>query len=56
MELSAGSALFAALIVLLGGLGSVCWIVDLIQRWHDKRHPKPKKKPLSIRIKFKEEI
>ena len=48
MELSAGSAFFAALIVLFGGLGIVFWIADIIQKWHNKRHPKPKKKPLSF--------
>lgn len=48
MELSAGAALFAALIVLFGGLALVGWIVDTVRKLHDKRHPKPKKKPLSI--------
>jgi hypothetical protein len=48
MELSAGSAFFAALIVLFGGLGIACWIADIIQKWYDKRHPRPKKKPLSF--------
>ena len=48
MELSAGSAFFAALIVLFGGFGIACWIADIIQKWHDERHPKQKKKPLSF--------
>lgn len=48
MELSAGAALFAALILLFGVLAIVCWIADIIQKWRDKRHPKPKKKPLSF--------
>lgn len=48
MELSAGSAFFAAMIVLFGGLGIACWIADIIHKWHDKRHPQPKRKPHSI--------
>lgn len=48
MELSAGAALFAALFVLFGTLAIVGWIADIIQKWHDKRHPKPKKKSRSI--------
>lgn len=48
MELSAGAALFAALILLFGVMSIVCWIADIIQKWHDKRHPTPKKKPLSF--------
>lgn len=49
MELSAGAALFAALIVLFGGLALIGWIADTVRKLHDKRHPKPKKKPLSIK-------
>ena len=48
MELSAGAAFFAALIVLFGGMALIGWICDIILRWQDKCHPKPKKKPLSI--------
>lgn len=48
MELSAGAALFAALILLFGVMMIVCWIADIIQKRHDKRHPKTKKKSLSI--------
>lgn len=48
MKLSTGSALVAALILLLVIMAIVCWITETIQKWHDKRHPKPKKKPLSI--------
>ena len=48
MELSAGSAFFAALILLFGVMAIVCWIADIIQKLRDKRHPKPKKKPLSF--------
>lgn len=48
MELSAGAALFAALILLFGVMAIVCWIVDIIRKWHNKRHPQPKRKPLSI--------
>lgn len=48
MELSAGAALFAALIVLFGGLALIGWIVDTVQKWHDKRCPRPKKRSLSI--------
>lgn len=49
MKLSAGAALFAALIVLFGGIALISWIVDILQKWNDKRHPQPKKKPLSIK-------
>lgn len=48
MELSAGAALFAAFIILFGTLAIIGWIVDIIQKWYDKRHPQHKKKPLSI--------
>lgn len=48
MELSAGAAFFAAMILLFGGMSIICWIADIIQKWHNKRHPKPKKKPLSF--------
>lgn len=48
MELSAGAAFFAAMILLFGGMSIICWIVDIVQKCHDKRHPKPKKKPLSF--------
>lgn len=48
MELSTGAALFAALILLFGVMAIVCWIADIIQKWHDKRHPQQKRKPLSI--------
>lgn len=48
MELSAGAAFFAAMILLFGGLGIACWIADIVRKWRDKRHPKPKKKPLSF--------
>lgn len=48
MELSAGAALFAALILLFGVMAIVCWIADIIRKWHNKRHPQPKRKPLSI--------
>lgn len=49
MKLSAGAALFAALIVLFGGLALIGWIADTVRKLHDKRHPKPEKKPLSIK-------
>ena len=41
-------ALFAALILLFGVMAIVCWIADIIRKWHNKRHPQPKRKPLSI--------
>ena len=48
MELSAGAGILAAMILLFVGFSIVCWIADIIRKWHDKRHPKPKRKPLSI--------
>ena len=48
MELSAGTAFFAALIIFFVGMLIICWIADIIQRWQDKRHPKQRKKPLSF--------
>lgn len=48
MELSAGAALFAALIVLFAAIAAIAWVADVIQKWREKRHPKPEKKPLKF--------
>ena len=48
MELSAGAAFFAAMFIILGSMAIIGWIADIIKKWHDKRHPKTKKKSLSI--------
>ena len=48
MELSAGAALFAALILLFGTLAIICLVADIIRKLHNKRHPQQKRKPLSF--------
>lgn len=48
MELSAGAALSAALIILLIGIVVVAWVADAVQKWREKKHPKPEKKPLKF--------
>ncbi len=48
MGFSAGAAFFAAMFIIFGSMAIICWIADVIQKWHDKKHPQPKRKPRSI--------